>query len=134
MLPSVEEDLTEGYEVEEQPSLTWKLNISSNRVSGEIDQIESIKQAIYCILNTERYESLIYSWDYGTELKDLIGEPASYVIPELKRRITEALTQDDRIQSVSNFSFDTKKKGSTHVSFIVETNYGNIRAETEVDA
>ena len=32
------------------------------RISGYIDDKDAIVQAIYLILSTERYESLIYSW------------------------------------------------------------------------
>ncbi|MDY5845228.1 MAG: DUF2634 domain-containing protein [Frisingicoccus sp.] len=133
MLPAIEDDLTEDYEVETQPSLTWKLDAVNGRISGTSDGKESIVQAIYCILNTERYDSMIHSWDYGVELKDLFGEPLGYVLPELKRRITEALLQDDRIQTVDNFVFDIKKKGVVSVSFTVGTNYGEILSEKEVE-
>ena len=59
-------------------------------------------QAVYLILNVERYAFPIYSRDYGSELSDLIGTPRDYAISEIKRRITEALTQDDRITSVDD--------------------------------
>ena len=83
------------------------------------------------ILNIERYEHLIYSWDYGIELIDLFGQPIPFVLPELKRRITEALTQDSRIQSVDAFSFETNK-GKVHASFTVNTIFGDIEAEKVV--
>ena len=76
---------------------------------------------------------MIYSWDYGVELSDLIGEPVSYVLPEIKRRITEALTQDDRITDVSGFEFDTSKKGVVQVAFQVETAMGSVQSEIEVN-
>lgn len=133
MIPSVEDDLTEDYEVEEQPSLAWKISTDGERLSGETDGLESIRQTIYAILNTERYGSMIYSWDYGVELSDLIGEPVSYVLPEIKRRITEALTQDDRITDVSGFEFDTSKKRVVQVAFQVETAMGSVQSEIEVN-
>ena len=133
MIPSVEDDLTEDYEVEEQPSLAWNISTDGERLSGETDGLESIRQTIYAILNTERYGSMIYSWDYGVELSDLIGEPVSYVLPEIKRRITEALTQDDRITDVSGFEFDTSKKGVVQVAFQVETAMGSVQSEIEVN-
>ncbi|MGO0862332.1 DUF2634 domain-containing protein, partial [Clostridioides difficile] len=86
---------------------------------------------IFLILNTERYQHLIYSWHYGVELNDLIGEPVSYVIPELERRIKEALIQDDRIENVDNFEFQNVK-GKLHCNFVVHTKYGNLNAEKVV--
>lgn len=132
MLPGIEEDLSEGYEIEEQPSLVWKLNGNNDQIGGTVDEIEAVRQAAFCILNTERYEYMIYSWDYGVELEDLFGEPLSYVLPELKRRIAEALTQDDRITGVKDFLFDTGKRGTVNAAFTIETIYGEIQAEKEV--
>lgn len=132
MLPGIEEDLSEGYEIEEQPSLVWKLNGNNDQIRGTVDEIEAVRQAAFCILNTERYEYMIYSWDYGVELEDLFGEPLSYVLPELKRRIAEALTQDDRITGVRDFLFDTSKRGTVNAAFTIETIYGEIQAEKEV--
>ena len=92
----------------EYASKTYKINLKSNRIDGFIDELESVKQAIYLILSTERFEYNIYSWNYGVELVDLYGKPLSYVISELKRRIIEALTQDDRIENVTEFNFEKK--------------------------
>lgn len=33
-----------------------------------------MKQAIYKILQTERFEYLIYSWNYGIELNAVVGK------------------------------------------------------------
>ncbi|HBH0608558.1 DUF2634 domain-containing protein, partial [Clostridioides difficile] len=98
-----------NFDVRQEPSKTFKLNIEKNRVDGICDDVEALKQTIFLILNTERYEHLIYSRNYGVELNDLIGEPISYVIPELERRITEALIQDDRIENIDNFEFQNIK-------------------------
>ena len=86
-----------NVEVVEQPSLCPRMIVESERIIGQCDDVEAIKQAIYNILNTERYQYIIFSWDYGVELKDLFGKPIDYVMPEVERRITEALVQDDRI-------------------------------------
>ena len=103
-----------------------------SRINGFIDDIESIKQAIYLILSTERYAYLIYSWDYGIELIDLYGKPMSYVMSELPRRIKEALKVDNRIQDVTNFEFERNGK-VLHTTFTVVTNVGNIESELEVE-
>ncbi|HDO9307705.1 TPA: DUF2634 domain-containing protein, partial [Clostridioides difficile] len=117
-----------NFDVRQEPSKTFKLNIEKNRVDGICDDVEALKQTIFLILNTERYEHLIYSRNYGVELNDLIGEPISYVIPELERRITEALIQDDRIENIDNFEFQNIK-GKVQCRFSVHTKYGNIKAE-----
>lgn len=35
--------------------------------------IEAVKQSVFCILNTERFEHIVYSWNYGREFTDLYG-------------------------------------------------------------
>lgn len=105
---------------------------SSDRIGGYIDDLDAIKQAIYLILNTERYEHIIYSWDYGVELLDLIGQPIPYVISEVPRRIKDALTQDDRIDDVVDFEFEIDKH-KLHTTFTVITNLGDISTELEVE-
>ncbi|OYP38956.1 hypothetical protein CG709_05540 [Lachnotalea glycerini] len=92
-----------------------------------------MKQAIYKILCTERYNYIIYSQDYGIELEELIGQPTSYVIPELERRIIDALMQDDRIIDVYNFEFATPKKNVVTVTFNVDTQFGTLAMEREVE-
>ena len=91
-----------------------------------------MKQAVYKILNTERYQYIIYSWNYGVEFADLFGEPVDFVCPEIERRITEALKQDDRVVSVDSFLFDVSKKHTVMVSFTVKTIFGDLNIEKEV--
>lgn len=115
------------------PSKTYKIDINNNKINGYTDEMDSLIQSIYLILNAERYEHIIYSWDYGIELLDLYGQPMSYVISELERRITEALMQDDRITEVKNFNFDTSKK-VIHITFDVVTDLGIIQGEKDFDS
>ena len=129
MIPQDNDSTLFDIELVNQPSKTYKL--SSENIMGFCDNLDAVKQTIYCILNTERYQYSIYSWDYGIELKDLIGASYAYVVPELERRITEALTQDDRINNVFDFNFE-KKKNTLVVSFTVETEFGNLKATKEV--
>ena len=133
MIPSNTAFLERDFEIEEQPTHTYKMNLESELVRGYTDNREAMKQAIYKILNTERYQYVMYSWNYGVELLDLYGEPISYVCPELERRITEALTWDDRIQSVDNFEFNISKKGEILVTFTAHTVFGDVTAEKVVN-
>ena len=132
MIPAVNDDLQKDFEIEEETSYTYKLNLDKSIIAGFVDELEAMKQAIYLILNIERYKYLIYSWNYGIELNDLFGQPTSFVLPELKRRITEALLQDTRITGVNNFSFEVNR-GKVHATFTVSTVYGNVEAERVVN-
>lgn len=133
MIPSTTAFLEQDFEITEQPTHTYKMNLESNLIRGYTDGQEAMKQAIYKILNTERYQYVIYSWNYGIKLLDLYGEPVSYVCPELERRITEALTWDDRIQTVDNFEFNISKKGEILVTFTAHTVFGDVVAEKVVN-
>ena len=132
MIPKVNDDLQNDFEYEELPTRTFKYNIADQVITGHTDELEAMKQAIYLILNIERYENLIYSWNYGVELQDLFGKEMNYVLPELKRRITEALLQDTRITNVTDFNFETNK-GKVHITFKVVTIFGEVQTEKVVN-
>ena len=132
MIPSKNSVLSTTLKVERQPTKTHKMIIESGIINGFCDSQEAMKQVVYKILNTERFENIMYSWNYGIELKDLFGEPVNYVISELQRRITEALVQDDRIQSVDGFEYQTDRK-SISLTFVVHTIFGDIQSEKVVD-
>ena len=115
------------------PTKTYKLELEENsdRISGFTDEQEAMKQAIYKIIRTERYKYIIYDWNYGIELEDLFGMPVNYCVPEIERRIREALLQDTRISEVNNFEFDTSKKGVVLVKFTAYTEFGEVNITDE---
>ncbi len=132
MIPSTDILEPEAAEAGVQPTKTYALDWERGRIRGDVDKIEAMKQAIYLILSTERYAYPVYSWDYGVEFSELYGKPLGYLLPELKRRITEALMQDDRITGVSDFSFETQR-GKVSVRFTAQTVFGEMKLEKEVD-
>ena len=132
MIPSTTGFLEQDFEITEQPSLTYRMDLNGTAVRGTVDAQEAVKQAVFRILNTERYQYVIYPWWYGIETIDLYGEPVTWVCPELEHRIEEALLMDERITSVSDFEFDTERKGIIHVSFTVHTIFGDLKAGKEV--
>ena len=107
----------------EYTTLTHKM--TEERVTGKVDGIKALEQAIYKILNTERYEYPIYTFSYGVELKKLIGKEQPYVRSELKRIVREALLQVDGFQFV--FEGD-----ACHCSFNVSSIYGPLKIKVEV--
>ena len=129
MIPNTVEEFMDDFEVETQPSNTYK--IENNKVTGFCDGLDAIKQTIFSILNTERFDYLIYSWNYGIETKNLIGKSKDFVMSEIKRLIKEALTQDDRIDDVTDFNFYSNKN-YLNVNFKVKTVAGTIEIEKVV--
>lgn len=131
MIPQNGEEIKDIV-IKNQPSYTYQLHIKDELIEGNTNGKQAIQQAIYKILNTQRYENVIYSWNYGIELKDLFGRSYGYVCSELPGRIIEALTQDDRIHAVENFLF-TRKKGTVSVTFTAVTTEGKIESGLEVE-
>jgi phage baseplate assembly protein W len=131
MLPKTSEILQKNLKIVQKPSKTYRLDVENKRIIDMVDGLEAVKQSVYCILNTERFEWLIYSWNYGSELKDLFGKSTGLVKAKIKKRIREALKQDDRISEVDSFSFDLVER-KLHVTFMVHTQWGEIDAEKEV--
>ena len=119
MLPTNNANI-DSIEIVKDPSLSYRLDIDKERVRKYVDNIESIKQAIYKILSTERYTYTAYDWQYGIELNDLIGQSKSLVKAILPDRIKEALLVDDRIEDVLDFNFEDISKTELSVTFKVK--------------
>ena len=124
---------TEGIEIITLPSLNHRMLLDREIIAGKCNGLEAMKQVIYKILNTERYQYIIYSWNYGIELNDLFGMQVKEAVPIIERRITEALLQDDRITSVENFTFDTTKRHVVAAAFTVNTIFGGLEVTKEVN-
>lgn len=120
------------YEISIFPSKTYYMNLERYRIIGNTDGIEAMSQAIFKILYTERSNYPAYSDNYGIELIDLFGMPVTYVLPELERRIKEALEWDTRIDLVDNFEFEVNGSSVT-ATFTVHTIFGDIEAERTVE-
>ena len=133
MIPTTNKALSTSLVFATQPTIQHQMLMESGRIIGKCDGLEAVKQAIYKILNTERYEYPIYSWQYGVELADLFGQTPDYVMPEIERRVTEALTMDDRITGADSFEFDRPQKNSILATFTVHTIYGDVNEEVTVN-
>ena len=105
----------------------------SNDYNYDEENTESaIRQAVFCMLNTQRYNSEIFSTNYGFEFQDLIGQDVDYICAVLPSRIKEALTMDDRIEDVTDFDISVKNK-SVFAKFTVVTADEDVEIDTEVN-
>jgi|SRR5690606_27396855 len=132
MIPSTTTVLNAPVEEEQQPSLTWYMDFERGRIIGMADDIRALRQTVFQILQTDRFRYLIYSFDYGHEVSSLIGENPMLVESEVTRMITEALTQDDRINDVQNVHI-TMQGDSILVNFDVISIYSTFNMEMEVE-
>lgn len=121
-----------NYEIITYPTRTYFWDRNSNRIMGVVDGIEAMQQAIYKALNTERFDYVIYSHNYGITLKDLFGKDRYIACAVLERRIRDTLLVDDRITDVSDFEFKVYRH-SVLVKFNVTTTIGQITEEVELN-
>lgn len=127
-------DLTLDAELEvidesELPTLTYRLDFIRGRCIGMVDCLEAMEQVIFKILNTNRFEHMIYSDDYGFE--NPIGFDEVFVSAELPRRIEESLLQDERITSIEDMEMEFKKDEALE-TFTTVTIYGDVDVLREV--
>lgn len=129
MIPKSSINIELSPEESIETSRTYKL--SGDKIQGYVDGLEALKQAIYKVLNTERYEYPIYGFNYGIDLESLVGKDRTYVQIELKRRISECLLQDERITGVDNFKFEFNGD-QLKCTFDVHSIFGNLTISREV--
>ena len=125
-------DLSRGVEFEQYPSQTWYINKETNRIQGECDGWQAVRQAVEVIVNVERFRWQIYRPYSGMQWDGLVGQSPGYVAAELQRRLREALLMDDRVRGISNFSYSVE--GDTlRASLTVNTVYGDTQTSVEVN-
>ena len=90
---------------------------------------EAVKIWLWKIFQTPRYRYLIYSWDYGHELEDLIGQGTSlpHVESEARRYVEEAVfpTIDGYVESIRNIDIEFEKDKMI-INLVVDTPYGEV--------
>lgn len=117
--------ILEEVEQQEHAELTYKLDLKNKRIIGMIDGLEACVQSMLKIILTERYSTVIYSSEYGTELETLIGVNIPLVQTDLERRLREALSVDVRFVDIKQFTTSVVGFNEIEVQFLLETIYGS---------
>lgn len=116
---------------ESQPDLTWWRDPDTNRIVGTADGHKAVAQAVEVMLLVERFRWQIYKPFFGMQWEGLLGNNPGYVAAELHRRIREAVTIDDRVTGISDFSYTIS--GDTMTAQVtVDTVYGPLNQTVEV--
>jgi hypothetical protein len=90
---------------------------------------EAIKIWLWKLFMTTRYREVIFDWDYGSELEDLIGQgyTQGYLNSEAERYVRETIEYNlkDYVTDVRNVevSFD---EGILTIEFTAITPYGEV--------
>lgn len=123
-----QEDKSESVEQEKKIPVEYEIEFETGKLTGRtVKGKEAIKVWIYKVLMTERYKHLIYTWDYGVELEELINKnfDRAFIESEVQRYIKEALLVNDYIKEVNNFSVTFEKTLLT-CNFTVITEFGEV--------
>lgn len=120
--------------MQEAPSMTYKLDLDKGRISENIDGIEAVNQAIRKAIITPRFKCLIYDNQYGSEIEDaVIANDATqeYIETVIEGFVTDCLKPDTRILDVYDFSVEIKND-SVYISFKADTIFGETVIEEEL--
>lgn len=118
-------------EAEEQPSLTYRLDLENGRIVGKVDELEAVNQAIRKAIITPRFKCLIYDDQYGSEIEDAIitkDATVEYIEAVTEGFIKDALRPDTRILSVYDFRFEFERE-KAYIFFRADTIFGQTEIE-----
>jgi hypothetical protein len=107
----------------------YGIDFDTGQLTGKmVEGAEAIKAWIYNVLRTQRYRFNIFSWDYGNELEDLIGQSYTqeYLNVEAKRMVEDCLSVNEYITSIDNFSVDLIDD-KLSISFTANTLFGEVK-------
>lgn len=90
---------------------------------------EAVKVWLWKLLKTERFKYLIFSWNYGNETQDLIGQGYSKELTssEAERYVREAIEYNlsDYVTEISDFTANFNNNELT-IYFKAQTPYGEV--------
>lgn len=122
-----DEEIEEQKEEIKQPK-EYGIDFKTGQLTGGIvEGKEAIKVWIWLALQTPRYRYYIYTWDYGNELEDLIGQGYTdeYIEAEAQRMTEDCLLINEHIQGITEFHAD-RTGGTLTITFTANTIYGDI--------
>lgn len=101
--------------------------VNQRLTGGIVYREEALKVWIYHALKTTRYNFSIYSWDYGEDVSELIGQgyDKGYIDAEVERRVKECLMINEKIKNVYDFDISFKD-GHLTGNFKVDSIYGEV--------
>lgn len=109
---------------------TWFIDWERKRIDRYADEYEELAQTIQRALMTDRFYYNIYTWQYGSELKDLIGtKQLMYIKGAIKKDVKDALAFEDRVLNVDDVSIKQTDDHTYLVNVIISTTLGTVRKE-----
>lgn len=129
LFPSIQPDTIETSELELYKEIKWDFDNNIPVFQNGSPVIVTGKEAVlvwaWKALHTPRFRYEIYTWDYGSEVESLIGQPFTEDLKqsEAARYIRECLLINPYITDITdiNVSFND---GVLNISCTIETVYG----------
>lgn len=113
----------------------YEVDFETGQLTGRIvEGTAAIKVWIWSCLHTQRFRYQIYSWDYGADLEQYVGQMLTdeYLETDLRDEIEEALKVNKYITGIDDYVF-TRTGSKVTVSFSAQTLLGNIEEEYNVN-
>lgn len=129
LFPFFDTNIIEDTDMQLYKEIAWDYERNGPVIeNGEfkiVTENEAIKSWCYRTLQTKRYLHDIYSWNYASELENLIGMSYSQLIiqAEAERYVKECLLINPYIKSIANISSDFKE-GLLKIDCELNTVYG----------
>ena len=112
----------------------YGVDFETGQLTGQIvEGKEAVRVWVWCCIKTPRFRFPIYSWQYGTEFEDYIGQALSdeYINADLLTELEDALMINPYISAIEDFSAE-RKGDRLHITFTVITQFGNLEVEDYV--
>lgn len=119
----LDEDDAEDYEIRD-----FEVDWDTMTLTGEIvEGLDAIVMWAHNALRTKRYVWTIYSWDFGEEFSNLIGNSYSqeYLENECNRMVTECLLEHPYIQGIEGLTV-TVEGDHLSIFFTLITDLGEV--------
>lgn len=139
LFPFIDEDEDEDIELEDEEITAssireYGFDFKTNKLTGKIvEGVDAICVWAYLALRAKRYKWIIYSWDYGEEYTDLIGNSYSeeYLESEVKRYMEECLFENEHITGIEDLSVK-QEVDHLYIRFTLVTDVGSEEVEMNV--
>lgn len=105
----------------------YGIDFSTGKLTGKIvEGLEAVKVWVWNCLRSERYRYAIYSWQYGVEYEQYIGQIVTdeYLQNDCQTETEDALLVNPYITGIDDFEA-TLDGARLHISFTLNTSFGS---------
>jgi hypothetical protein len=106
----------------------FNIDLENKKIAnGYVEDKEALKIWIHFALRTERYKYLIYSWNYGNEINNIIGKKTTKELffSEVKRYIEECLVVNENITGIKDLKIN-RDGSKLNIEFTCMSIFGEV--------